>query len=130
MDADKRATWVAALRSGKYKQTQGLLRNSADAMCCLGVAINEFCASHWERYDGGWIDGTHATSDDRDAMPSPDTLRLLGLTEPEASTLADLNDSFGLSFSEIANHIERNPDGLDGYFDDQDRERHGASNRT
>lgn len=33
-----RAKWVAALRSGKYKQGTNRLRSANDEFCCLGVA--------------------------------------------------------------------------------------------
>jgi hypothetical protein len=36
MDAELKAKWVAALRSGSYKQTHGQLVKH-DAYCCLGV---------------------------------------------------------------------------------------------
>jgi hypothetical protein len=41
--AERRARWVAALRSGEYKQARGLLRtrgrhDQEDRYCCLGVA--------------------------------------------------------------------------------------------
>ena len=32
--------WVAALRSGKYKQGQRYLRSCNDAYCCLGVLLD------------------------------------------------------------------------------------------
>lgn len=32
--ADK---WVAALRSGNYKQTTGMLNRNNESFCCLGV---------------------------------------------------------------------------------------------
>jgi hypothetical protein len=32
-----RDKWVAALRSGAYRQGRGLLRSSTDEYCCLGV---------------------------------------------------------------------------------------------
>lgn len=46
MDAEKKAQWVAALRSGEYKQTAGVLYRTVGGMdpfdypvgyCCLGV---------------------------------------------------------------------------------------------
>lgn len=36
MKPDIKAEWVAALRSGKYKQTTGILRDD-EGFCCLGV---------------------------------------------------------------------------------------------
>lgn len=37
MTPELKAQWVAALRSEKYKQGIGLLRNRHDEYCCLGV---------------------------------------------------------------------------------------------
>ena len=37
MDAQVKAGWVAALRSGEYEQGTGSLRNSCGKYCCLGV---------------------------------------------------------------------------------------------
>jgi len=36
MKADIKTKWVAALRSGEYEQTEGVLRNG-NGYCCLGV---------------------------------------------------------------------------------------------
>jgi hypothetical protein len=36
MKADIKTKWVAALRSGEYEQTEGVLRNG-NGFCCLGV---------------------------------------------------------------------------------------------
>jgi hypothetical protein len=48
--SDIKAKWVAALRSGEYKQAKGLLRYS-DAFCCLGV----LCDLHSkETGEGQW----------------------------------------------------------------------------
>lgn len=40
MKAELKEKWLEALRSGKFKQGKGALRNSADEYCCLGV----FCS--------------------------------------------------------------------------------------
>lgn len=37
MDPEVKARWVAALRSGEYKQGCGQLRGCDDDFCCLGV---------------------------------------------------------------------------------------------
>lgn len=36
MDAELKAKWIAALRSGEFKQTRGYLKDDA-GYCCLGV---------------------------------------------------------------------------------------------
>lgn len=48
-----KAQWVAALRSGKYRQTQGQLREVRDdesnktlGFCCLGVLCNLHAQAH------------------------------------------------------------------------------------
>lgn len=38
--AEARELWVKALRSGKYVQGEGCLRNSQRQFCCLGVACD------------------------------------------------------------------------------------------
>lgn len=37
MNPEIKAKWVAALRSGEYRQGQANLRNRANEFCCLGV---------------------------------------------------------------------------------------------
>ena len=37
MKPEIQAEWVAALRSGEYKQGTGVLRSEANEFCCLGV---------------------------------------------------------------------------------------------
>jgi len=40
MKKAEKTKWVAALRSGKYKQGKGALRHSDNTYCCLGVAVS------------------------------------------------------------------------------------------
>ena len=37
MNQELKAKWVAALRSGEYKQGQGAMRPTPDTYCCLAV---------------------------------------------------------------------------------------------
>lgn len=48
-----KAKWVAALRSGEYKQGMGSLRSSSNEFCCLGV----LCDLHSKEIDCKWTDG-------------------------------------------------------------------------
>jgi len=49
MNAEVKAKWVAALRSGKYKQGQRALHNrDDDTYCCLGVLCELYKADHPE----------------------------------------------------------------------------------
>lgn len=98
MDANLKAKWIAALRSGEYQQGAGLLFNEDErAYCCLGVlcavsglAINadDDCVVG----DEGRDDGCYFTIE-----------AMVGDYKP----LARLNDS-GKSFAEIADYIEAN----------------------
>ena len=121
---DLAIAWVDALRSGKYKQTTRWLRDD-DAFCCLGVACELFRQTHG---DGEWVtmpdatarvfvlDNVHITK----ILPSR-VRTALGLRgndgEYGASSQAKrvslaLNNDRGMSFSEIADIIESEPEGL------------------
>jgi hypothetical protein len=103
--------WVSALRSGKYKQGAGQLRDSDDQFCCLGV----LCDLHRrETGRGRWRKGTYFCDDDCHYEVAPDAVAdWAGLNErnpilPRAfasGSLAGLNDA-GEEFADIADHIE------------------------
>lgn len=86
--------WIAALRSGKYKQGQELL-SYGDRLCCLGVACKVF---------GEPIS-------DRASYPSKNGAveQALGATVPAigAGDVVYLNDSVGASFEQIADALEK-----------------------
>lgn len=87
MNQEVKKAWVAALRSGDYKQTWKMLRRdqhiaSEISYCCLGVL--NYC-----------IPGGH------DAYYSRTVTKCL-------STLVRMNDVELRTFSEIANYIEEN----------------------
>ena len=101
--------WVAALRSGQYKQTTGALRNG-DSFCCLGVLCNLHAIAHPKiaRKEvstaiylgmGGALPYEVRTW----AGMFTKTRRIPDLNE----TLASLNDD-GSTFDEIAAVIEKN----------------------
>ena len=48
---ENRKRWIAALRSGKYKQGTAQLRNSKDEFCCLGVLADISGLGEWRRID-------------------------------------------------------------------------------
>jgi hypothetical protein len=98
--------WVAALRGGGYKQTQGNLR-SGDAFCCLGV----FCDLTSE---GVWTRSIHSeiylyrmnVGDEYNTRFIPSKMRERhGLPFDKMLELAAWNDD-GKSFAEIASYIE------------------------
>lgn len=98
MDAELRSKWIAALRSGDFKQGEGQLR-SADRIkhCCLGV----LCV----------VAGIPITEDgervDTDTGAGYDEIHEIIGGGEIAQTLYRKNDS-GSSFADIADYIERN----------------------
>jgi hypothetical protein len=99
--------WVKALRSGKYKQTQGCLYDGY-GYCCLGVAC-ELAKKEGiiEDYDGDMSFPPIAVQNWLELSSMDGEL-------PDSYThgsLIDYNDE-GSSFKKIAQIIEREPDGL------------------
>ncbi len=127
MDRKLVKQWVAALRSGKYKQGQGKLRTVAQGeeaprYCCLGVLCELIKGSDgWKPETNQFTGNTdyrppHATKGTT-GMPSDRMCKELGLNKRHdgiptsfddvRSFLADKNDS-GWGFKRIANWIEKN----------------------
>lgn len=97
MNPEIKAKWVKALRSKRYKQAEGTLRDDEGAMCCLGVLGTV------QRID--W-DGV----DDFVTETLPEGFNA-GLTKRQRNRLAKMNDGTGsggrrYSFKEIADYIE------------------------
>ena len=102
MDPEKKAAWVAALRSGKYKQCRGHLFYG-NRFCCLGVYGDT-------RDLPRDMLRTHAGSLGFAVSSAPDALKyVLSEIGSEAmrDQLASMNDA-GKSFPEIADYIEEN----------------------
>lgn len=108
MNPEWKAKWIAALRSGKYKQGFHYLRsenNGSAEYCCLGV-LHEIMGGSFDRSGlpaTGWL--------------PPKTARAAGLPVPQhpvfdwspnnlQRVLADMND-VGKTFAEIADWIEK-----------------------
>lgn len=98
--------WIEALRSGKYEQGKGSLRDG-DKFCCLGV-LCDIAIKH------GVTDWKRASFARESNLPSTQVLKWAGLNAhggpsvqifDDATTLVLLNDS-GLSFDWIAAIIE------------------------
>lgn len=122
---EHRKEWVAALRSGKYKQAVGKLKKTDEdgalRYCCLGVACDLVGLKGEELENGLFVfpksHGSWMTTDSllpREAMewlgvdvdgPSVYTEEVGDNGESEYDELAQLNDN-GYSFDQIAALIE------------------------
>ena len=131
MDAQLKAKWVEALRSGEFKQAQGMLHDTkTDSYCCLGV-LCKVVGAEWgvfekevEGDDGYYLatrdhvpvkDGELLGDTDSEEL-EPSVCRKFGI--PNQSILMKLNDGKGKegapdyerpkTFPEIADYIEAN----------------------
>lgn len=103
--------WVAALRSGEYKQTKNYLKNN-EGFCCLGVLCDLYAKDAGVAWNGARFMGSFQT-------PPRVVLEWAALREPDGdhraagmhTSLTARNDN-GCSFSKIADIIESEPEGL------------------
>jgi hypothetical protein len=100
MDAQLKAKWVEALRSGEYTQARyGIGNQATKELCCLGVAANVLKPSLALECTNDAVDllNLHGLDGGRDGdMEFTGTVRVL----------IDMNDTDGKSFAEIADYIE------------------------
>lgn len=109
--------WVAALRSGKYRQGSQKLGNSEKGYCCLGVAA-KVCGSTDDMLSNGndvacylKIGGDYGAKLTRkifDQIPKELRGEEDKLKENLVAKLINLNDNKHYSFPEIADWIEEN----------------------
>lgn len=111
MNPEIKERWIAALRSGEYKQTIGNLRVK-DKFCCLGVlcdlAAKDGIGEWQENKNSNRFFSTPLFAASK-LLPST-IVSWAGLNSPRVliddSSLVSLNDQ-GASFSEIADIIEK-----------------------
>lgn len=112
--ADK---WVAALRSGEFKQTTGGLKDEV-GHCCLGVLCELVEPGSLVQNDEGHY-GYADRGFEEEVLPGP-IQKIVGMqselgnilleldgTRPNNTSLADLNDKARLDFKAIADIIEK-----------------------
>ncbi len=103
MKPELKAKWIATLRSGNYKQANGVLRDDENNCCCLGVLCDIVQPNGWSNETSTCYEhGGHSF-----IFPGTKFLSKVGLTEEEARKAAQLNDK-GAPFEEIADWIEAN----------------------
>lgn len=93
MDAELKRKWIAALRSGEWKQCRERLTDG-EGYCCLGV-LHKILTGE----EPPWLWG-----DKGQGIEKPKQINLKPLS---IKHLSDRNDE-GQSFSEIADYIEAN----------------------
>jgi hypothetical protein len=106
MNPDIKAKWVAALRSGEYKQGTGSLRNSQNEYCCLGVlcevAVEEGLIPPATLLGEG---DYYGYNEHISFLPSSLSK---GFNLHQTHDLIRLNDEEKWSFANIADYIEKN----------------------
>ena len=117
MKPEIKAAWLAALRSGEYRQTTGTLRDSAGAFCCLGVLCDLAAKQGIGQWDNPLGDTATFIVDDMrtiEYLPVP-VQEWAGVERPNPcaanAPLASWNDGGNgvarpHSFAEIADLIE------------------------
>lgn len=132
MDIELKNKWLAALRSGQYTQTQGMLKSCESGFCCLGVLADIMEDAKWSpetTYPGQnsidckfSINGDTIESDedlpwnvavqlglDKKVMAVDPIFPEDGEFETDLmSYLMSLNDTHKWDFNKIADYIEEN----------------------
>lgn len=108
MNEELKQKWIEALRSGKYKQGHGQLRDLDNRYCCLGV-LCDVQGRKWRRqYGDEWGIGNGAEFDSGGEANNK-LLNDIGGREI-ATKLIRMNDGQDKkprSFKQIANYIEK-----------------------
>lgn len=116
MNPEIKAKWVAALRSGEYKQLQGALRSDNEAgscFCCLGVLCDLYTEDKGIEWD------LRKLEDESDAVPSTTVAAWARFSWDESGYAKDpfvvidgkskklsAHNDTGRTFAEIADAIE------------------------
>lgn len=104
--------WIAALRSGEYKQGRArLCDRKGGTYCCLGVlaeVIGELQPNGFHIYGSDTYLRKPESTDCKDGMFVTHTYEYIHVPGPAQEKLASLNDEKGSSFADIADYIEKN----------------------
>jgi hypothetical protein len=98
MTPELKATWIEALRSGKYKQGREYLYRSNGEFCCLGVLCDVLDPTDWRKSE---VTDTAFTYR-RSSSWAPASV----IDELDQGKLIAMNDDQLASFDEIADYIE------------------------
>ena len=109
--------WLAALRSGEYKQGTQILKSIENKFCCLGVLCDLVAKEYPEDFrwegpsEGSWFN-EFSTEDDSGekvlvSMYPPRRLYdVVGLLPIDEAKIAKMNDFGRNTFTEIADELE------------------------
>lgn len=102
MDAELKAKWIDALRSGEFSQCRQFMHYDG-GYCCLGVLAKvQGKDEQWLKQNGGSISPYLSRENDWPTWPALETAR----------RLADMNDGRGgfsaHDFAQIADYIDAN----------------------
>lgn len=124
MDQEVKKKWVDALRSGRYEQGTEVLHTASGRFCCLGVLcdiavqegiipepeLDEAASRNRYRYGDNISQGAQ--------LPPPEVVKWAGW-QNECPNVEDvekgwieltvLNDDHGLTFTQIADIVEKQP---------------------
>lgn len=118
MDSVLKTKWLEALRSGKFEQGHKQLaysKNKVNHYCCLGVLCEvaglekKPFKSKFDRKSTVIVDQDFVSPSGETmfATLSQDVTAQFGLTEEILEECVQWNDGEGLSFSEIADNLEK-----------------------
>lgn len=105
MNPKIKVKWLAALRSGKYKQGRNALRPTDDRFCCLGVLCDVVAPKKWDKRA---LDESLTSHDGQNELPTHAVRERAGIPFEALYDLATKNDSERCKFTIIANWIEKN----------------------
>lgn len=87
MNSELKAKWIAALRSGKYKQGRSVLRTADNKYCCLGV-LCEVAGLNWQKEPGS----PYFCEAGQDYIENAEIMEQLGLNYDDHRACYSLND--------------------------------------
>lgn len=114
MNPDIKERWVAALRSGRYRQCEGTLRTDDNAFCAIGVLCDVVAPDAWENEGHSWYydipEEDYHYDDDSGGTgwPSRRVIEEADIAETALNTIVLLNDEEHCSFEDIAQWIAAN----------------------
>lgn len=112
MKKDVKERWVAALRSGDYKQGRKRLRTLEDSFCCLGVLCDVVHPDVWVKREDDDCYAIQEGNSPHSHFSGYIPINLadeLGIDDSQQSVLVQMNDCKKKSFAEIADYIEKTP---------------------